>query len=272
MNGADPMGHGPLPDRTETTVDRRALVVVVTALAVIAIAQAAAPIGSPPLYDGVVVEEPYRFVSPGPDETGDPTSFTGTSAPQNGKSPAIAAATSESPPQAQIIAASGALQPASTAGPMTIAIEPLVPQPQDDVVGNAYRISVTDAAGGLVPISAGAHVSLVLRAPAGAVDVRVVQLTNDTWHELPTQPGGAQADVYTTNITAFGVFAVTSAGATGIGLDPRLVLFGGLLALGSVIVLLALFLGSGGTRGRRPTPAAPAPLPGVRNRRRRKRR
>ncbi len=98
-------------------MNRRAAVVSLGAgLGLIALAQLAAPFGSPPLYDGVVVQEPYRYLSPGPGQLGSPTSYRSTLPVTGIASPVFVAATTESPPQAQLIAESGAfvLPPGAT--------------------------------------------------------------------------------------------------------------------------------------------------------------
>ena len=47
-----------------------ALAVLATGFVLVVAAQLIAPLRSPPLYDGVVIEEPYRYLSPPP---GQPT-------------------------------------------------------------------------------------------------------------------------------------------------------------------------------------------------------
>src|SRR5439155_670744 len=69
-----------------------------------------------PLYDGVVVAEPYRYLHPTGGQAGDPTSATDEKPVSGNQSPFFAAATEESPPQAQLVAMDDAFQlnPGST--------------------------------------------------------------------------------------------------------------------------------------------------------------
>ena len=78
------------------------LIVLAVGVAVIALAQLGTPHRAPPLYDGVVVEEPYRYLSPPPGAPGSPKSYTATEPVQGGQSAELVAATPESRPQAQL--------------------------------------------------------------------------------------------------------------------------------------------------------------------------
>ena len=211
-------------------------------LAVIAATQLLVPVGQPPLYDGVVVEEPYRYLSPGPGEAGDPSSYAGSQAVDGAASPAFSAATSETPPQAQLIAQAGAftVPPGTTA--LRVAIAPVPPEPADEIAGNAYRIAVTDAAGAAVPVASGSFVTLILRAPPGLTGVTIVSLASGTWQALPSLRGG-QPDAFVVNVDTLGEFATRgTVEAQGFDLGPWLRAVGALAALGSVVVVIALLL------------------------------
>ena len=56
-------------------------------------------VGRRPLYDGVVVTEPYRFLDPGEGEAGSPASFSDVFDVFGGQSPILSAGTGESPPR-----------------------------------------------------------------------------------------------------------------------------------------------------------------------------
>src|SRR5665213_3954149 len=60
--------------------------------------------GLPPLYDGVVPEDPYRYLAPAAGQPGDAPAYSGTIAVTGTTTPNIVASTSEIPPQAQPIA------------------------------------------------------------------------------------------------------------------------------------------------------------------------
>ncbi len=160
---------------------RAGLASLAAGLVVIAAAQVLAPLDRPPLYDGVVVEEPYRYLAPGPGQAGDPTSYAGTEPVIGPASPAFAAATAEGPPQAQLIAQAGAFSIPEEATGMAVTIMPVAPEPPGAIPGNAYRFSVTDEAGAPVPVATGSFVTLLLRAPTGLTEVTIVQLVDGGW-------------------------------------------------------------------------------------------
>src|SRR4051794_28418050 len=109
-------------------------------------AQLAVPVGVP-LYDGVIVEEPYRYVAPGPGEEGNPSSFSLEPGVENGASRAFVAATTENPPQAQLIALPKAFVLPPGATTVRVSIEPRAATPAPaagSIVGNVYRVVVTN--------------------------------------------------------------------------------------------------------------------------------
>jgi len=231
---------------------RLAGVTLAAGLLVNVAAQRVAPLHAPPLYDGVVVEEPYRYVSPGPGQAGNPTSASVVKPLAGGDSPALSAATAESPPQAQLIAPPGAFAAPSGATELHITITPIAPSPSDSIVGNAYRFAVTDQTGTAVPITAGSLPTIVLRAPSEAYDVKLVQLVDGAWQDMPTQSGG-QPGAYLANVDTLGDFAARGAlAAGGVGLDPRFLVAAGLVAAGSAVILLLVL------HPRRPAPAPSA--------------
>jgi hypothetical protein len=241
-------------------------------LAVATAAQWLIPGGGPPLYDGVVVQEPYRYLSPQPDQEGDPTSYRETLPVEGGKSPAIAAATQEVPPQAQLIAAPSALELPAGATALTVAIEPVTPAVPADIQGNVYRVQITDQAGALIATAAGAVPKIVLRAPSDLQQARIVRLSGATWQELPTQHGG-QPGIYVANPTAFGDFAVLGAPVSlpqDGGIDPRVLGIGAAIVLGSAALLTLVFLRS--RRDVAPVEVVPRRSRVAPKRRRRKRR
>jgi len=204
-----------------------------------ALAQLLVPSGRAPLYDGVVVQEPYRYLSPGPGQENSPTSYRATLPVASGRSSAIAAATQELPPQAQLIAAPGAFVVPPGATALTVTIEPVPPLAPGEVQGNVYRIQVTDQAGAVLMPASGAVPKVVLRAPDEPVRARIGRFAGGAWQDLPTQHGG-QPGIFVANPTALGEFAVLGAAvsAPGAGLDLRLVAIGVLVALASAGLLL----------------------------------
>ncbi len=82
---------------------RLGLFALAIGLAIVVAAQRLAPIGGPPLYDGVIVEAPYVWLSPPAGFPGGAQGVEQTIPVQGGQSPDIGIGTSENPPQAQLV-------------------------------------------------------------------------------------------------------------------------------------------------------------------------
>ena len=142
-------------------------IVLAAGILLIAAAQAVAPVAAP-LFDSLTVLGPYRYLSPAGNQAGAPTSAAITQPLAGGVSPGFNAATTESPPQAQLIAAPGAFQLAPGTTSVTIRIDPVAPPAPSTVgpiLGNVYRYAVTDQNGVALSTKPGTDVTLVLRAP-----------------------------------------------------------------------------------------------------------
>ena len=257
---------------------------VLAGLALALAIQVAAPAGVP-LYDGVHAHEPFRYLHPTGDQAGNPSSFSADPAVTDGTSPTIVAATTESPPQAQLIAQQGAFAvPAGlTALRVTITpIDPPTPPPSGAILGNVYRISVTGPAGEPVPLSVcDGCISLVIRAPDGAGPGTIQRFADGAWSTVATVHAGTVA-MYSTNPTELGDFAVVSGGAGGLfggDLDLSLIVVGvgvGLMVLAAVGLLFLRGRSSPvrpdpedrSTPGGRTVEGLPARVPSKRRRRR----
>jgi len=222
--------------------DRRRGWLLILAGGALALAlQVAAPVGVP-LYDGVVVAEPYRYLHPTGGQAGDPTSATDEKPVSGNQSPFFAAATEESPPQAQLVAMDDAFQlnPGSTHLNVSItAVDPVAPPTNGTIAGNVYRFAVTDDAGRpLAPKTCDGCRTLVLRAPDGVTEGRVQHFADGLWTDVVTDH--AVASMYQSNLNALGDFAVVTSG-TGPngGLDP--LLFGGIALVAFFAVVAGLF-------------------------------
>ena len=228
-----------------------ALAVLATGFVLVVAAQLIAPLRSPPLYDGVVIEEPYRYLSPPPGQPGSPTSYEQTLPLDGGASPSAVAATQESPPQAQMIADTGAftlpLGTTNIVASIGAVLPPNAPS-SGSILGNVYRFSVTNQEG--TPLIASTAVTIVLRAPSGSIQPIVARYTGSAWQELQTEHAGQQ-DLWLANTTQLGDLTLIGRSTSGpFGLDPILVIAGG--AAGAVSVLI-LFVVLWRTR-RRPVP------------------
>jgi hypothetical protein len=191
-------------------------------LALLITAQLAAPIVTAPLFDGIPVEDPYRFLNPPAGAQGDPTSAAAETPLDNGQSPQIFAATQENPPQAQLIADAGAfVLPAGTTALKT-SITPIPPPgtPKSGVIaGNVYRVTVSNQAGATATVRAGTTVTFVLRAPRAIPNGVIAIYTASEWKALPTVSGGLP-DLYAANIAVQGDFAVIAPPGSTVGPAP----------------------------------------------------
>jgi hypothetical protein len=183
-------------------------------LALAAWAQLCAPVASPPLYDGVVVADPYRYLEPPPGGHGNPQSASGTVAVQGGSYGILAIATPEYPPQAQLFASGGAftLPPGTTSIAVDIrAVPPPSVAPAGHIVGNVYRITVRNQAGVALTAPASARVSVVLRAPDGVAVASLERFDGSAWQRLDTS--AETSGMFLAVATEFGDFAMVAPGA-----------------------------------------------------------
>jgi len=210
--------------------------------------QLRAPVGVP-LFDGVVVAEPYRYLHPSGDQPADPTSASSTEDVSGNQSPVFAIATDEQPPQAQLIAQSDAFQLPPGTTQLQISIKPVDPQAQPtsgSIAGNVYRFAVTTQGGAPVPVkTCDACLSLVLRTPPEVLDGTVAHFENGAWAAVSTFHAGTVA-MFQANAAALGDFAVIGGTGSGPGSGPAggvdVLLFGAVGALGLfVIAVAALF-------------------------------
>jgi hypothetical protein len=237
----------------------------------VAVVQVVAPPFGPPLYDGVVAVDPYRWLSPPPGRPGGAVGATSEVPVIDRGSPLVAVATPEQPPQAQIFAAPGAfpLPPGTTS--VNVAITPIPPAaaPADGhVAGNVYRITVVGKDGTPLTAPPSARVSVVLRGPEEVVEATIERFRGGSWQPLQTSPAGL-GGTFLTVVSEFGDFALVVAGAatsaspgqstpspspspsgggSGSGLPSWLVVAAGLALAGGAGALLLVMRG-GGRRG-----------------------
>ena len=202
---------------------RLGLFALAIGLTIVVAAQRLAPIGGPPLYDGVIVEAPYVWLSPPAGFSGGAQGVDQTVPVQGGHSPDIGVGTSENPPQAQIFAGAGFLHLPSGTTSIKVSIEPVAPASLPDgwtIAGNVYRFSVTNQAGQPVSGQASGGVTIELRGPATLNAPVIEHFSGGKWSELAADSVG-QPNVFTAVVTDFGDFAlVEPAGWTP---DPQVV-------------------------------------------------
>jgi len=243
-----------------------ALATLAGGLLLIVLVARSAPHGLPPLYDGVIPQDPYRYLAPAADQPGNPPSYAGTVAITGTTTPNIVAATSETPPQAQLIAAPGAFEvPAGTTS-VAVTIKPISPPSPalpTGFVGNVYQVSVTAGGTPLAPVAA-IPVTVLLRAPAGVDAGTIEQLTGGVWEPLDTTPAGL-ANMFLVNATALGDFAVVATPSSSVLTSPVFFLAIGVVAVAVAVASFLYF----DTRRRRPVRAPEPPQPMDRRARRR---
>jgi hypothetical protein len=173
----------------------------------------AAQLGSPvavPLYDGVPILDPYRYLAPRGSQPGDPTSYAAQKPLDGGSTPAFAAATTEEPPQAQLITGPKAFVPPAGATELNITIDAVPPDEAPttgSIAGNVYRFQVLDDNGVAFTVAGDAKPTLTLRAPEGTSSAVIGHLTNDGWVALQTEHGGGLG-LFSTEVTELGDFAI----------------------------------------------------------------
>lgn len=186
-----------------------------------------APVWRAPLFDGVVIEDPYRYLEPPPGKPGNPTSVSDTLALDQGQSPQLYSGTLETPPQAQMISDRDAFQlPAGTTSikASITPIKPPAPPTSGRISGNVYRFSVVNQAGTDLQLLPGTTLTVVLRAPNNVANGTIIHFNGTAWEKVPTDNGGL-VDLYASNVTELGDYAVMVSGTetpepSGIGTLP----------------------------------------------------
>lgn len=208
--------------------------------------------GRQPLYDGIVVEDPYLYVNPAPGQPGPPQPAAAEMGVTSGMSPAIVVTTIENPPQAQLLVPSRALALPTGATSLTSSVEPLAPsadQAKGAVAGDVYRLSVTDDTGADVPLAGRRQATIILRAPTTDIALVVARWDGTSWQRLASTMNN-QPDMLKAQADQLGEFALVP-GASSPSAGPLLLVGIVVLAIGAIVVVLLL-----SRRSRRPPPRA----------------
>lgn len=171
---------------------------------------------APPLYDGIILTEPYLWLDPPPDHPGGATRTSARIAVNGAANAIIVVATGEKPPQAQVLAEAGSLTLAPGATSLLVSITPIEPPATVQsgyVDGNVYAFQVVDQAGRAATAPASAYVSILLRAadPTDA-DATIERFDGTGWAPTNTSSGGD--GTYLAIVTEFGDFAVVANGTS----------------------------------------------------------
>jgi len=212
-----------------------------------------------PLYDGVPIVAPYRYLAPGDNQVGQPSSYGADLPVANGRSPQITAATTESPPQAQLIALDGVFAVPAGVATVHVSIDPIAPPApftQGSLSGNVYRIAVSDPAGNTVPLAGSELPTLAMRSAQPLVDAAIFRLDNGTWMRLETV-ANASLSIYTAQPDQLGDFAVVDLNAGGISATALVIG----VTVGIVVAAVAIWAIRTWLRGRTPPPPPARPRP-----------
>ena len=200
------------------------------------------PAGSPPIYDGQCIANPYLALGGSPA----PQAATKT-LPAAKTFPAADAFTGETPPQAQILIEAGTFDNST---PVTVSITPVpapsVKPPNGIIEGNVYRFSAVNSSGTeLEPLSPSLAVFIILRALASTPAPVIDRFNGTSWTPLSTQNAGC-GNTFEVTSTQLGDFAAVKPGGTtttpaasGGGI-PGVAIIGGLAIL-LIIVVAVLF-------------------------------
>jgi hypothetical protein len=197
------------------TPSRLGVAAVAAGLVVLVVARLATPSASPPLYDGIVPLEPYRWLNPPPGQPGGAEGATATAPVTAAQNPLIAVGTPELSPQAQVFAAPNALTLPAGASSVVVSIEPVEPpvEPAAGYIdGNVYRFTVTDQSGVPITAPASAKVTVVLRAADLRTDATIERFDGLAWRSLETSAAGAGSLISV--VTEFGELAVVASGTS----------------------------------------------------------
>jgi hypothetical protein len=193
---------------------RGGLVCLAAGLAWVALVQVLAPAFTPPLYDGVVAVDAYRWLTPPPGGHGGAEGASSDVPVTGDVSPLVAISTPEQPPQAQVFATPGSfvLPPGTRSLHVSIAPIPAERAPGDGhIAGNVYRFIVATKDGTALRAPASAKVSIVMRAPEGVVEATIERYRVGSWAPLHTSPAGL-GGTFLAVVTEFGDFALVEAG------------------------------------------------------------
>jgi hypothetical protein len=171
---------------------------------------------TPPLFDGVIVTEPYVWLDPPPGHPGGAQGTSETIEVRAGKNRIVAVYTPELTPQVQLLATPGTLTLPAGATSLTVTITPIEPeQPVTDgyVDGNVYEVDVVDQDGNPATAPASAGVTLIMRsADPTLVSAMIERFDGTAWLPLETSSAGPAG--FLAIVTEFGEFAVVASGTS----------------------------------------------------------
>ncbi len=209
------------------------------------------PTGSPPIYDGICVADPYETLggSPAPE----PVSKT---FPPESSFAASEIFTGESPPQAQLLMQAGTFDNTATLTMSITAVQPpsLTP-PNGTVEGNVYRFAVLSSTGAQLQPKAQLPVYIVLRGTKSVPAPTIDRFDGTSWTPLSTVNAGC-GNTFEAQSTRLGEFAAVAriggapAPSSSGGGIPAVAIIGALVVLLLLAIVLLFSLDRGRGRSR----------------------
>ena len=231
---------------------RRGWLVIAFAIAGLIAVVRVLPAGSPPIYDGNCIADPYRLLGGSPAPQVASMAFP---AGANGF-PTSEVFTGETPPQAQILMQGGTFV---TSAALTISIAPVpapaAKPPNGTIEGNVYRFAAVTSAGAQLQPQAGTPVTIVLRGTRSVPAPTIDRFDGTAWTPIATLNSGC-GNTFEVTSSQLGEFATVGPAAgsqpppqPGGGL-PAAVIVAGLVVL-LLLVVVALFTLDRGRRAAR---------------------
>ena len=217
---------------------RAGWLVVVFAVAALVSVWRVLPTGSPPIYDGVCIADPYETLGGSPA----PAPVSKTFPPQSGF-PASEIFTGESPPQAQLLMQGGSFDNTATLTMSIAAVPPpSLKPPNGTIEGNVYRFTVLSSSGAELQPKASLPVYIVLRGTRSVPAPTIDRYDGSSWTPLSTTNAGC-GNTFEAQSTRLGEFAAVE--PAGGKVEPP-ASSGGIPAvaiIGALVLLLLLVIG-----------------------------
>jgi hypothetical protein len=220
---------------------RRGWVLILASLVALTLVWRFLPEGSPPIYDGQCIADPYVNLSSTPPAQGATRTY-----PKASSFPAAEVLTNETPPQAQILMEAGTFDNTTS---VTVSITPVpapaAKPPNGTIQGNVYRFSALNSSGAeLEPASTALAVFVILRGLTSVPSPTIDRYNGTSWTPLSTLNAGC-GNTYEVTSAQMGEFAAVEPGAgttppASSGGIPGAAVIGG-LALLLIIAVVALF-------------------------------
>jgi hypothetical protein len=227
---------------------RRGWVVILVAVAGLTAVWRLLPAGSPPIYDGNCIADPYRLLGGSPAPQPASRVF-----PTSKAFPTSEVFTGETPPQAQILMQGGTFDNTTA---VTISITPVRPpatRPRNGVIeGNVYKFAALTPTGTELQPMLG--VTIVLRATRSVPSPVIDRYNGTSWTPLTTLNSGC-GNTFELTSTQMGEFAAVGPAAVSQppgsgGGFPVAAIVGGLAVLLLVAVVTLFSLERGRRRAR----------------------